>query len=333
LRAILLDLVEFELVVDIEATGFTLPEIELKIEAVAGGEAEEELPIEACSGPPVTVSGDLWQLGEHRLICGSALNAMVWSALMNGDRASLVVTDPPYNVKIQGHVSGLGQHRHREFAMASGEMSEAEFTDFLRGAMALAHLWSLPGSVHYWAMDWRHVVEIGGAGKSVYERFLNVCAWAKNQPGMGSFYRSQHELFFVFAKAGAPSRNNVQLGRFGRSRSNVWTYPSAASLARTSEEGNPLAMHPTVKPLSLVSDILLDASVRGDIIADPFLGSGTSLIAAEKLGRKCRAIELDPRHCDTAIRRWQHWTGETAVRLRDGMTFAALEAASQGDGQ
>ena len=157
-----------------------------------------------------------------------------------------------------------------------------------------------------------------------------MAVWAKNQPGMGSFYRSQHELFFIFAKAGAAPRNNIQLGRFGRSRSNVWTYPSAASLARTAEEGNPLAMHPTVKPLALICDILLDASVRGDIVVDPFAGSGTTLIAAEKLGRKARCMELDPAYCDTIIRRWQHWTGETAVRITDGVSFDALSAKAAG---
>lgn len=326
LNTILLDLHGLELDFDIEATGFAEIEIELRIEGLDddGGDAVDEADF--CTGPTVTVLGDLWQLGEHRLLCGNALKEESWVQLMGKDRAAIVVTDPPYNVPIDGHVSGLGQYKHREFAMAVGEMSQLEFTEFLRGVMALAHAWSAPGSVHTWAMDWRHVVEIGGAGQSVYERFLNMGVWAKNQPGMGSFLRSQHELFFIFAKGGAPSRNNVQLGRFGRSRSNVWTYPSAASLARTAEEGNPLAMHPTVKPLMLICDILLDASGKGDIVADPFMGSGTTLMAAQKLGRKARGIELDPLYCDTIIRRWQRWTGEAAVRAVDGMAFAALEA-------
>lgn len=175
-------------------------------------------------------------------------------------------------------------------------------------------------------MDWRHVVEIGSAGSAIYDRFLNMAVWAKNQPGMGSFYRSQHELVFIYARSGALSQNNVQLGRFGRSRSNVWTYPAASSLARTAEEGNPLAMHPTVKPLALICDILLDASVKCDIVADPFGGSGTTLIAAEKLGRRARIIEIDPAYCDTIVRRWQHWTGESAIRVGEGMTFTSLEA-------
>ena len=326
LGAILLDLHGLDLDFDIEATGFAEIEIELRIEGLDDSEEDAEGDAVIGAGPAVTQLGDLWQLGNHRLFCGDALDEKSWAQLMGEDLANLVITDPPFNVPIDGHVSGLGQHKHREFAMAVGEMSTGEFTDFLHGAMTQAHMWSVPGSVHTWAMDWRHVVEIGSAGQAVYERFLNTAVWVKNQPGMGSFLRSQHELFFIFAKGGAPSRNNVQLGRFGRSRSNVWNYPSAASLARTAEEGNPLAMHPTVKPLALICDVLLDASVKGDIVADPFMGSGTTLIAAEKLGRKARGIELDPLYCDTIIRRWQRWTGDAAVRVADGMPFPALEA-------
>ena len=326
LNAILLDLQSLNLDFDIEATGFTEIEIELRVENLDGSEEEADEPVLVAGGPAITRAGDLWRLGAHRLMCGDSLDETAWDKLMGEDRAALVVTDPPFNVPIHGHVSGLGMHRHREFAFASGEMSEAEFTNFLRTAMAHARRWSQPGSAHYWAMDWRHVVEIGSAGRATYDRFLNVAVWAKNQPGMGSFYRSQHELFFVFGKGGAPTRNNVQLGRFGRSRTNVWTYPSAASLARTAEEGKPLAAHPTVKPLALIADILLDASVKGDIVADPFAGSGTSLIASEKLGRIARVIEFDPNYCDTAIRRWQRWTGAMATREADGVRFAALEA-------
>lgn len=324
LKTLLLDLRDLDLDFDIEATGFTEIEIELRVDGLdEGGAVEDEIIVGA--GPTVTRAGDLWQLGDHALLCANALEEASWVKLMGPDLATLVVTDPPFNVPIDGHVTGLGQHRHREFAMATGEMTPDAFTDFLRTAMTQAHRFSKPGSVHYWAMDWRHVVEVASAGQTVYERFLNMAVWTKNQPGMGSFYRSQHELFFVFAKGGAPSRNNIQLGRFGRSRSNVWSYPSAASLARTAEEGNPLAMHPTVKPLALIGDILLDASVKGDIVVDPFAGSGTSLIAAEKLGRKARVLELDPAYCDTIIRRWQRWTGEAAVRVADGMSFPVLE--------
>lgn len=229
LRTILLDLSAIDLDFDIEATGFTEIEIELMIQDIDVDGGGDEAAIRVGDGLAITQPGDLWQLGDHVLLCGNSLDEVNWAQLMGEDRAALVVTDPPFNVPIDGHVSGLGKHKHREFAMATGEMSIAEFTAFLETVMNHAHEWSQPGSVHYWAMDWRHIVEIGSAGQAVYERFLNMAVWAKNQPGMGSFYRSQHELFFIFARGGAPSRNNVQLGRFGRSRSNVWNYPSAAS--------------------------------------------------------------------------------------------------------
>jgi DNA modification methylase len=330
LNTILLDLHALDLDFDIEATGFAGIEIELRIEGLGDGLDDEADSVVVGDGPAITQPGDVWQLGKHRLICGSTLEPGTWAMLMDEDRATIIVSDPPYNVPIDGHVSGLGQHKHRDFAMAVGEMTPTQFTAFLQSSMILAHQWSAPGSVHYWCMDWRHGVEIGTAGNAVYERYLNMAVWVKNQPGMGSFYRSQHELIFIFAKDGASSRNNVQLGRFGRSRSNVWNYPSAASLARTAEEGNPLAMHPTVKPLALICDMLLDASSKGDIVVDPFGGSGTTLIAAEKLGRTARLIELDPAYCDTIIRRWQHWTGEAAIRVSDRKIFADLQTQSEG---
>jgi DNA modification methylase len=319
---------------DEQALGAILLDLnELRIEGLTESGDDEKPPVLATDEVAITGAGDVWQLGKHMLMCGSSLSGTDYEALMGQDQAALVVTDPPYNVPISGHVSGLGQFQHREFAMGVGEMDQTTFTAFLETAMRLAYRHAAPGSVHYWAMDWRHVVEIGSAGQKVYDRFMNMCVWQKNQPGMGSFYRSQHELFFVFSKGGAPSRNNVQLGRFGRSRSNVWNYPSAASLARTAEEGNPLAMHPTVKPLALISDILLDASVRGDVILDPFAGSGTSLIAAEKLGRCARVMELDPLYCDTILRRWRKWSGEDPIRQRDGTSFTVLETEAKANAQ
>ncbi|MFL6720452.1 MAG: site-specific DNA-methyltransferase [Sphingomonas sp.] len=324
LNAILLDLHELNLDFDIEATGFTEIEIELRVQDLDFTEPDEA-PLIVGDGRTIVSAGELWNLGDHLLYCGDALVEATWQALMGSELAAAVVTDPPFNVEIDGHVTGSGKHRHREFAMAVGELSQAEFTDFLKKAMANAHRWSAPGSVHHWAMDWRHVVEIGTAGQATYERFLNMAVWTKNRPGMGSYLRSQHELFFIFGKGGAPARNNVQLGRFGRSRSNIWCYPGAASLAKTAEEGNPLSFHPTVKPLALIADVLLDCTVKGDIVADPFAGSGTTLIACEKLGRRARVIELDTAYCDLIIRRWQHWSGELAVRLVDGVPFVTLE--------
>ena len=330
LSTILLDLRELDLDFDIEATGYTEIEIELRIEGIDDLDEPEAEQVLVGDGPTVTSLGDLWQLGDHRLLCADTLKEESWAALMGEDLAALVVTDSPFNVPIDGHVTGQGKFKHRSFQMAVGEMSPAEFTSFLRTSMEHAHRWSKPGSVHVWAMDWRHVNEITTAAQAVYERYLNMAVWVKDRPGMGSWLRSQHELFFIFGKGGAAMRNNVQLGRFGRSRSNVWFHPSAASTARSSDEGNPLSWHPTVKPLALLTDILLDSTIKGDIVVDPFMGSGTTLIAAEKLGRLARGIELDPAYCDTIIRRWQRWTGETAVRVADGAPFPALEAELEG---
>lgn len=331
LSTILLDLHQLDLDFDIEASGYTEIEIELRIEGIDDLDEPEAEQVLVGDGPTVTRLGDLWQLGnDHRLLCADTLNEESWLVLMGEDLAALVVADSPFNVPIDGHVTGQGRFKHRSFQMAVGEMSPAEFTAFLRTSMEHAHRWSKPGSVHIWAMDWRHANEITAAGQSVYERYLNMAVWVKDRPGMGSWLRSQHELFFIFGKGGAAMRNNVQLGRFGRSRSNVWHYPSAASVAMTSPEGNPLSWHPTVKPLALIADILLDSTIKGDIVVDPFMGSGTMLIAAEKLGRVARGIELDPAYCDTIIRRWQRWTGETAVRVADGAPFSALEAELAG---
>ena len=331
LSTILLDLHQLDLDFDIEASGFTEIEIELRVEGIDNLSELEDEQVLVGDGPTVTRLGDLWQLGnDHLLLCADTLNEESWAAVMGDDLAALVVTDSPFNVPIDGHVTGQGKFKHRSFEMAVGEMSPAEFTAFLRTSMEHASRWSKPGSVHVWAMDWRHANEITAAGQAVYERYLNMAVWVKDRPGMGSWLRSQHELFFIFGKGGAPMRNNVQLGRFGRSRSNVWHYPSAASVSRSSDEGNPLSWHPTVKPLALIADILLDSTIRGDIVVDPYMGSGTTLIAAEKLGRRARGIELDPAYCDTIIRRWQRWTGETAVRVADGAPFSALEAELEG---
>ena len=331
LTTILLDLHQLDLDFDIEASGFTEIEIELRVEGIDNLSELEDEQVLVGDGPTVTRLGDLWQLGnDHLLLCADTLNEESWAAVMGDDLAALVVTDSPFNVPIDGHVTGQGKFKHRSFEMAVGEMSPAEFTAFLRTSMEHASRWSKPGSVHVWAMDWRHANEITAAGQAVYERYLNMAVWVKDRPGMGSWLRSQHELFFIFGKGGAPMRNNVQLGRFGRSRSNVWHYPSAASVSRSSDEGNPLSWHPTVKPLALIADILLDSTIRGDIVVDPYMGSGTTLIAAEKLGRRARGIELDPAYCDTIIRRWQRWTGETAVRVADGAPFSALEAELEG---
>jgi len=311
---------------NLELTGFETAEIDLLIEGLEIGEAPAE-PEPAFEGPDrsrpaVSVPGDLWRLGGHLLFCGDALNVASYAALMGDEKARMVFTDPPYNVPIAGHVSGLGKIKHDDFAMACGEMSESQFTGFLRTAFGHMADFSIDGSLHYHCMDWRHAYEILGAGRTVYREFKNLCVWNKNNGGMGSFYRSKHELVFMFKKGTAPHINNVELGRFGRSRTNVWDYPGANSL--TGKYGRDLALHPTVKPVALVADAILDASRRGDIILDPFAGSGSTILAAEKTGRRARAIELDPYYVDTIIRRFQKETGVEAVIADSGMPFNML---------
>ena len=308
---------------DLEATGFTVGEIDLRIEGLDdnGEDFDDELP-ETPAGPAVTQLGDLWLLGEHRLYCGNAQEAQSFEQLMDSKMAGMVITDPPYNVKVQGHIGGKGKIKHQEFAMASGEMSSEAFTEFLKTTFDLLTKHSTVGSVHTIFMDWRHLPEIIAAGQSSYTSLLNMCVWVKNQAGMGSLYRSQHELAMIYKNGTASHQNNVQLGRFGRYRTNVWQYGGIQTM-RHGEEGDLLAMHPTVKPTQMIADAILDCSKRHDIILDPFLGSGTTLLACERVGRRCYGMELDPAYVDTAIRRWQILTGEDAVHAVTGQTFTA----------
>jgi hypothetical protein len=315
----------------IEATGFTVGEIDLRIEGL--NEEAEADPADAevpAQGPPVSRPGDLWVLDRHRVLCGSALDPAAYATLLQGEEAAMVFTDPPYNVPIGGHVSGLGAIRHREFAMASGEMTTQQFTTFLTEVTTLLARHGAPGSLHYLCMDWRHLGELLAAGKAVYDELKNICVWVKSNAGMGSLYRSQHELVLVFKHGTAPHRNNVDLGRHGRHRSNVWHYPSISSFGRGGEEGNLLALHPTVKPVRMVADAILDCTARGEAILDPFLGSGTTVLAAERTRRRCFGIELDPLYVDTAIRRWQAYTGDVARHARSGESFDDIAAKEVG---
>jgi DNA modification methylase len=284
---------------------------------------------EAPAGPPVTKIGDLWLLGRNRLLCGSALDIGDFTAVMARERAAMVFIDPPYNVPIDGHASGLGAIHHRPFPMASGEMDKAEFTGFLARACRNLAAFSAGGSLHYICMDWRHLEEVLAAGRDAYDELKNLCVWVKHNAGMGSLYRSQHEFVLVFKQRGGAHRNNVQLGQFGRNRSNVWHYSGANSFARGGEEGNLLALHPTVKPVALVADAILDCTERGGIVLDAFLGSGTTVIAAERTGRRCYGLELDPAYVDTAIRRWQVLTGGKAHHAASARSFDDLAGEAE----
>ena len=312
---------------DVTCTGFEVPEIDLILQEAAVKPSAEDIFEPAGSESPVSRPGDLWILGKHRVLCGDSLDEASYAKLMNGRKADAIFVDPPFNVPIHGHVGGNGSIQHREFQMASGEMSEEEFIQFLTSSLGLLARYSKTGSVHYICMDWRHIGELLNAGKRTYDALLNLCIWAKDRGGMGSLYRSQHELVFVFRNGKSSHRNNVQLGRFGRNRTNIWNYPSINTPSRQGEEGNLLALHPTVKPVALVADALLDCTAPGNLVLDSFLGSGSTLIAAHRIGRVCHGIEIDPLYIDTAIRRWQRYTGSHAIHAETGKRFEQSEVA------
>jgi DNA modification methylase len=318
------DLTLADLDFSIEVIGFEMGEIDLKIaeldgEPVTADQADAEF--EPASGPPVSKPGDLWLLGRHRILCGNVLDTAALQSLMDEERAAMVFTDPPYNVPIDGHATGLGAIHHRSFAMAVGEMSLPGFAVFLTRSLRNQAACCLGGALLYLCMDWRHMSELLAAAREIDVDLLNLCVWVKDNAGMGSLYRSQHEFVCVFKTGGRPHRNNVQLGRFGRNRSNVWRYPGVNSFSRQTEEGNLLVLHPTVKPVALVADAILDCTARGDIVLDGFLGSGTTVIAAERTGRRCYGTELDPAYVDTIIRRWQKLVGGTARHGETGRSF------------
>ena len=313
---------------NIEDTGFEMGEIDLRIASLedppeATDDPADVLP-DVPAGLPLSKLGDVWVLGRHRVLCGNALDPASFMTLMGDERAAMVFTDPPYNVPIDGHASGLGAIHHRDFPMASGEMGRSEFIAFLGQACRNLAAFSADGALTYLCMDWRHIDELLAAAREVYGGPINLCVWTKTNAGMGSLYRSQHELVFVFKQGRGSHRNNVQLGQFGRNRSNVWHYPGANSFARGGEEGNLLALHPTVKPVAMVADAILDCSARGDIVLDAFLGSGTTVIAAERTGRRCYGLELDPAYVDTSVRRWQKLTGGSARHAASGRSFDDL---------
>jgi DNA modification methylase len=316
-----------ELEVDVELTGFETAEIDFILEEAreASGAASgpEDAAPEPSPGPAVSQAGDLWLLGAHRLLCADAREQAAYDALLEGGKADFVFTDPPYNVAIDGHVSGLGRVRHREFAMASGEMTEAEFTAFLKTVFGLLTANSIDGSIHQICMDWRHAWEMLVAGRAVYSELKNLCVWNKSNAGMGSFYRSKHELVFVWKSGTAAHVNNFELGQHARHRTNVWDYPGVNTMraGRIAE----LTMHPTVKPTSLVADAIKDCSRRGGLVLDPFCGSGTALIAAERTGRKARALEIDPHYVDVAVRRWQSYSGKPAILAQSNDAFETIE--------
>jgi DNA modification methylase len=303
---------------DLSSTGFSLDEIEVMLDSRLDAD-EDDAPLPDRSVAPTSALGDLWILGEHRLLCGDALLEESFEKLLGDERAQLVIADPPYNVKINGHVSGEG--KHAEFAMASGEMTTDEFEAFLTQAFSRLISFSANGSIHYLFMDWRHLAEMALA-TGQYTEFKNLICWNKSSAGMGSFYRSKHELIFVMKNGDAKHINNFGLGAKGRYRTNVWDYPGLSGWGANREAE--LAMHPTVKPLTMIMDALKDCSKKWGIVLDPFGGSGTTMIAAERTGRRARLIELDPAYVDVSISRWQSATGGKATLGEEGPPFDSI---------
>lgn len=321
-----------ELDFEVELTGFETAEVDLILEEAdeaAGGPGgrEDETPTYK-AGPAVTRPDDLWELGPHRLLCADARHPQSYVQLLDQAKAEFVFTDPPYNVPIDGHVCGLGRIRHADFAMGCGEMSEAEFKGFLEAVFRQLAANTIDGSIHQICMDWRHIPEMLAAGTAVYSELKNLCVWNKSNAGMGTFYRSKHELVFVWKSGRDPHINTFELGQYGRSRSNVWDYAGVNTLKPGRLEE--LAMHPTVKPVALVADAIKDCSRRNGLVLDPFAGSGTVLIAAERTGRRARALEIDPRYVDVAVRRWENYTGKAAVLTAAGATFEDISEERSG---
>lgn len=312
LKLELAELGSLDLAFDLSVTGFSTGELDVILKGSADPD-DEVIP--ATPASPQTRRGDIWILGEHRVGCGDARDVdFVPRVAGDGAMIDAEFLDPPYNVRISGHANSVG--RHREFAMASGEMDEVEFQAFLKQTLGVSASVSRSGAVHFICMDWRHMDDVLAAGKAVYGDLLNLCVWNKSNAGMGSLYRSKHELVFVFKVGDAPHFNAVQLGKHGRNRTNVWDYASVNSFKGSRRQD--LDLHPTVKPSALVADAIQDVTRRGDLVLDLFLGSGTTLVAAERAGRHFRGLDVDPAYVDVAIDRWTSMTGGVAERVEGG---------------
>ena len=328
LRAELADLVAVNF--DVELTGFSTGEFDVLLDGAGGKETSADDAHVPIPGDSEVVSrpSDLWLLGPHRLLCADATARESFTTLLDGRKANLVFGDPPYNVPIGGHVSGLGKKRHREFEMASGEMSKGGFTRFLITVFGHLADFSSRGSIHFLCMDWRHLQEIMTAGHEIYSDLKNLCVWSKTNAGMGSLYRSQHELILVFQNGAGRFTNNVNLGATGRYRTNVWVYPGMTSMGKGRMDE--LEMHPTVKPIALIADAIRDCSRRNELVLDPFVGSGTTILAAHRTGRVAAAMEIDPAYVDVAIQRWERATGVQAVLAASGESFAVVRGTRLG---
>jgi DNA modification methylase len=312
-----------EIDLDISITGFEAAEIDALMGDLVDPENDPADAVPEVDPEPVSRRGDLWILDRHRLLCGNATTASDVCRLMGGESAAMVFTDPPYNLRI-GSIQGRGKIRHREFVAASGEMPPEKFVRFLQRCLSLAAKHSADGSIHFVCIDWRHYADLLAAGEKVYAELKNLVVWVKTNAGQGSFYRSQHEFICVFKNGDAPHINNFELGQHGRTRTNVWTYAGVNTFRAGRLDD--LSLHPTVKPIALVADAMRDCSRRGDIVLDPFIGSGTTILAAERVGRRGYGLELDPLYVDAAVRRWQAYTKRDAILESTGQTFDEFAA-------
>ena len=309
---------------DLELTGFSTTEIDLTLEHARDANPSREESRGGDSIPllrdqNVTRRCEVWMLGRHMLLCGDARAPQHYEVVLNGQTANVVFCDPPYNVAVKGHVSGLGKIKHDEFAMASGEMTDDEFTAFLTTCMLAIAASCKDGAIVFTCIDWRGMDKLLEAGKRAFTELKQLCVWRKTNAGMGTFYRSRHELVFVYKVGTAAHTNNFGLGDTGRYRTNVWDYPGISSLGGKRAEEQ--ARHPTPKPVAMVADAIRDCSRRNEIVLDPFGGSGSTLIAAEICGRSARLIEYEPKYCDVIVRRYEEFTGKQAVLKSTGQTF------------
>jgi DNA modification methylase len=314
---------------DLNITGFEPAEIDGLLGDLVDPELDPADEVPSPKDRAITKIGDLWKFGSHRLLCGNAESGANVRRLMATESAAMVITDPPYNLPIR-KVQGRGRTKHGDFAQASGEMSPARYTQFLQASLSLAAKYSADGAIHFVFIDWRHIGELLAAGAQVYSDLKNVVVWVKTNAGQGSFYRSQHELILVYKSGDGPHINNFELGQHGRNRSNVWTYAGVNTFRAGRMDD--LGLHPTVKPVALVADALRDCSQRRDIVLDPFMGSGTTIMAAERVGRRAYGLELDPLYVDVAVRRWQAYTKRDALLNDTGETFDEVAAVRSKSG-
>jgi DNA modification methylase len=316
-----------EIGLELGITGFDPAEVDSIMADFDQDRANPADQIPDLSDAVVAQMGDLFVLGRHRIVVGDARDEQTYARLMQSETATMAFLDPPYNVKINGHVGGRGRIKHREFAHASGEMTSDQFIEFLQQTLGPCARHTIDGGITYICMDWRHARELLTAAAAVYDELKNICVWTKTTPGQGSFYRSQHELVFVYKRGKAPHLNTFELGQHGRTRSNVWVYAGANTFrAGRMDE---LKMHPTVKPVALIADAMRDCSRRGSIILDAFAGSGTTIMAAEQIGRRAFCIEVDARYVDVAIRRWQRFTRKDVTLESTGQTFEEVLTARE----